>query len=82
MLAVAAMASCAKSELAERPTVSVGDVEIVSGSKVESRAPFEGSLDDKAGNSLMAYVYATKLMLLTATLMYRMQLLTLPHRVI
>ncbi len=61
MLAVAAMASCAKSELAERPTVSVGDVEIVSGSKVESRAPFEGSLDDKAGNSLMAYVYATKL---------------------
>lgn len=62
MLAVAAMASCAKSELAERPTVAVvGDVEIVSGSQVATRAPFEGTLDDKANNSLTAYVYATKL---------------------
>lgn len=63
MLAVAAMASCAKSELAERPTAAVvGDVEIVSGSKVAAtRTPFEGTLNDKANNSLTAYVYATKL---------------------
>ena len=62
MLAVAAMASCAKSELTERPVVAeVGDVEIVSGSQVATRAPFEGTLDDKANNKLTAYVYATKL---------------------
>lgn len=60
MLAVAAMASCAKSELTERPEV-VGDVEIVSGSKVETRTPFEGTLDDTANKTLTAYVYATKL---------------------
>lgn len=61
MLAVAAMASCAKSELTTRPDMPVGDVEIVSGSKVETRTPFEGTLDDEANNALTAYVYATKL---------------------
>lgn len=61
MLAVAAMASCSKSEVETRP-VTAGDVEIVSGSsKVITRAPFDGSLDDKANNDLTAYVYATKL---------------------
>lgn len=64
MLAVAAMASCSKSDVESRPAVSVvGDVEIVSGSKVSviTRTPFEGTLDDKANNKLTAYVYATKL---------------------
>lgn len=63
MLAVAAMASCAKSELTERPEV-VGDVAIVAGSSVvsvDTRTPFEGTLDDEASKSLTAYVYATKL---------------------
>ncbi|MDE7451524.1 MAG: hypothetical protein K2M66_05225, partial [Alistipes sp.] len=64
MLAVAAMASCSKSDVESRPVVPVvGDVEIVSGSKVSviTRTPFEGTLDDKANNQLTAYVYATKL---------------------
>lgn len=63
MLAVAAMASCAKSELTERPEV-VGDVAIVAGSSVvsvDTRTPFEGTLDDTANKTLTAYVYATKL---------------------
>ena len=64
MLAVAAMASCSKSDVESRPVVPVvGDVEIVSASKVSviTRTPFEGTLDDKANNKLTAYVYATKL---------------------
>lgn len=63
MLAVAAMASCSKSDVETRPVVAVGDVEIVSGSKVSAitRTPFEGTLNDKANNQLTAYVYATKL---------------------
>ncbi|MCM1302377.1 MAG: fimbrillin family protein, partial [Alistipes senegalensis] len=53
---------CSKSDVETRPVVA-GDVEIVSGSKVSAitRAPFEGTLDDKANNKLTAYVYATKL---------------------
>ncbi|MDE6570122.1 MAG: fimbrillin family protein, partial [Alistipes sp.] len=55
---------CSKSDVESRPVVPVvGDVEIVSGSKVSviTRTPFEGTLDDKANNKLTAYVYATKL---------------------
>ncbi len=64
MLAVAAMASCSKSEVETRPVeAGTGDVEILSGSKVSAitRTPFEGTLDDKGGKKLTAYVYATKL---------------------
>ena len=50
MLAVAAMASCAKSELAERPAAA-GEVELKLGSTVygiESRAPFIGTIGNTA----------------------------------
>ncbi len=61
MLAVVAMASCSKSELTTRPEVA-GDVEIMAGSKViNTRKPFEGTLDDTAEKTLEAYVMATKL---------------------
>ncbi len=66
LLAVAAMASCSKSELAIRPEV-IGDVEIMAKSNAlsidadaSSRAPFEGTIDNTNGNSLTAQVLASK----------------------
>ncbi len=66
LLAVAAMASCSKSELAIRPE-AVSDVEIMAKSNAlsidadaSSRAPFEGTIDNTNGNSLTAQVLASK----------------------
>lgn len=66
LLAVAAMASCSKSELAMRPEV-IGDVEIMAKSHAlsidadaSSRAPFEGTIDGTSNNSLTAQVLASK----------------------
>lgn len=62
LLAVAAMASCSKSELAERPNIDGGDVEILAKStalSISTRAPFEGSTID-ATHNLVAKVWATK----------------------
>ena len=54
MLAVAAMASCAKSELAERPAAA-GEVELKFGSAaIETRTPFIGTID--SNNKLTAQV--------------------------
>ena len=53
LLAVAAMASCSKSELAERPNIDGGDVEILAKStalSISTRAPFEGSTIDATHN--------------------------------
>ncbi|MDE6876975.1 MAG: fimbrillin family protein, partial [Alistipes sp.] len=61
LLAVAAMASCSKSELAERPNIDGGDVEILAKStalSISTRAPFEGSTID-ADHNLVAKVWAT-----------------------
>lgn len=61
MLAVAAMASCSKSEVETRP-VAAGDVEIQAGSTVlsiETKAPFTDKLDAN-GQTLEAYVIASK----------------------
>ncbi len=59
MLAVAAMASCSKSEVETRP-VETGDVEIQVASNalaIETKAPFVG--DIASGNTLTAYVLAS-----------------------
>lgn len=61
LLAVAAMASCSKSELAERPNIDGGDVEILAKStalSISTRAPFEGSTIDN-DHQLEAKVWAT-----------------------
>lgn len=60
LLAVAAMASCSKSELAERPVVG-DNVEILAKStalSISTRAPFEGNVIDNT-NQLEAKVWAT-----------------------
>ncbi|MDE7305732.1 MAG: fimbrillin family protein [Alistipes sp.] len=66
LLAVAAMASCSKSELATRPEV-LGTDEIKAklfalsiDADASSRAPFEGTIDATSGNSLTAQVLASK----------------------
>ena len=61
MLAVAAMASCAKSELTERPAAA-GDVELKFGTTVlgiDTRTPFEGSEIDASDHKLDAQVLAS-----------------------
>lgn len=56
LLAVAAMASCSKSELADRPNIDRDNVEIMASSVAKSitRTPYEGSID--TGNELTARV--------------------------
>lgn len=62
MLAVAAMASCSKSDLIERPTTSVaGDIEILASSNakgVTTRTPFEGAIT--SDNKLLAQVLVSQ----------------------
>lgn len=62
LLAVAAMASCSKSELSMRPEIETGDVEIMATTDAKSidattRAPFEGAI--AADNELKARVFTT-----------------------
>lgn len=62
LLAVAAMASCSKSELSMRPEIETGDVEIMATTDAKSidattRAPFEGAI--AADNELKAHVFTT-----------------------
>ena len=57
VLALLTLASCSKSELANRPVVENDMVEIMATSKaltIETRAPFEGQIAD--GNNLTAVV--------------------------
>lgn len=62
LLAVAAMASCSKSDLIERPVVSeAGDIEILASSNakgVATRTPFEGAIS--ADNKLLAQVLVSQ----------------------